>query len=178
MTSPNNDNEIDNSQTIGKSMMVIAWILAIGFLTYIFGGLEDKQLNPNESPNSYRTQNAIEVILQRNKYGHYMVSGNVNQHEAVFMLDTGATLVAVPGELQRELGLISGNMHYTHTANGRAKAYDTVIDNLEIGDIKLTNVRASIVPNMQGREILLGMSVLKQLEFTQKGKQLTLRQIK
>jgi aspartyl protease family protein len=177
MSTPQEPNQNDSSQVIGKNMMIIAWIFAIALLTYFFGMFEDKQLNPNDSPSSYRSQNAIEVTLDRNKYGHYMVSGSVNQREVLFMLDTGATVVAVPGELQQELGLISGNMHYSHTANGKAKAYDTIIRSLEIGDIMLRDVRASIIPNMQGREILLGMSVLKQLEFTQKGKQLTLRQI-
>jgi aspartyl protease family protein len=177
MALPEDTKQSDPSKTIGKNMMIIAWLFAIGFLTYIFATLEDEQLNPNSSPNSYRSQNSIEVMLERNKYGHYMVTGSVNQREVLFLIDTGATVVAVPGEIQQELGLISGSIHYSHTANGRAKAYATVIDSLQIGDITLSNVKASIIPNMQGREILLGMSVLKQLEFTQKGNQLTLRQL-
>jgi aspartyl protease family protein len=40
----------------------------------------------------------------------------------------------------------------------------------------LQQVRASINPNMQGNEVLLGMSFLKHLEFTQRGDSLTLRQ--
>jgi len=177
MPTPEQNQIPNNNQTIGKHMMVIAWILAIALLTLIFGVWDEKRTNPNSAPDSYRTQEAIEVTLQRNRYGHYLVSGSVNYKEALFILDTGATLVAVPGELQNELGLIAGNVHYSNTANGTAKAYSTVIDHLAIGDIILTNVRASIIPNMQGREILLGMSVLKQLEFSQKGDQLTLRQI-
>ncbi|TQV83015.1 TIGR02281 family clan AA aspartic protease [Aliikangiella coralliicola] len=158
-------------------MIMIAWIIAIALLTTIFGSWEDKQINPNSAPDTYQTQNGVEVTLQRNRYGHYLVSGTVNHQDAIFMLDTGATLVAIPGEIQQELGLISGQSHYTHTANGTAKAYYTVIDRLTIGDIVIRDVKASIVPNMEGRQILLGMSVLKELEFTQKGKQLTLRQV-
>jgi len=178
VTRPSEENPQGNgTETIGKNMMVIAWIFAIVLLTLFFGIWEDKQLNPNQSPNSLRAEDAIEVTLKRNRYGHYLVSGSVNQQEALFILDTGATVVAVPGELQQKLGLISGNVHYSNTANGTAKAYATTIKQLTIGDIKLQNVRASIIPNMQGQEILLGMSVLKQLEFTQKGDQLTLRQL-
>jgi len=49
---------------------------------------------------------------------------------------------------------------------------------LQIGDIVLDNVKASIIPTMQGEEILLGMSALKQVEFRQKGDFLTLIQQK
>lgn len=177
MPQPEQNRLPDNNQTVGKYMMAIAWIIAIVLLTWIFGVWEEKRVNPNSSPSSYQTQNAIEVTLQRNRYGHYLVSGSVNHREVLFILDTGATLVAVPGELQAELGLIAGRVHYSHTANGTTKAYATTIEHLAIGDIILHNVRASIIPNMQGKEILLGMSVLKQLEFSQKGDQLTLRQL-
>ena len=165
-----------DTQVIGKKMMMIAWLIAIGLATWLFGNWEEKQYNPNQSPQSYRNQNSVEVVLERNRAGHYLANGSVNGQQALFLLDTGATLVAIPGQLQKTYGLLSGQMHYTQTANGTAKAYATVIDSLTLGGITLTNVRASIVPNMQGNEILLGMSALKQLEFTQKGRQLTLRQ--
>jgi len=62
------------------------------------------------------------------------------------------------------------------TANGNAEVRATKIDKLMLGTIQLQNVQASITPGMTGDEILLGMSVLKQLDFTQSGKTLTLRQ--
>ncbi len=157
--------------------MVIAWVIAIVLLTWIFGVWEEKQINPNSTPKSYRTESTSEVKLQRNRQGHYLVTGSINDKKATFLLDTGATLVAIPGQLQSQLGLITGEVHYSQTANGTAKAYSTTIKQLIIGEIILEDVKASIIPNMQGNEILLGMSALKQLEFTQKGNQLTLRQL-
>ncbi|MBV1908969.1 MAG: retroviral-like aspartic protease family protein, partial [Kangiellaceae bacterium] len=50
------------------------------------------------------------------------------------------------------------------------------VDSIQIGDIRLNQVNAVIVPNMEGEEILLGMAALKQLEFRQKGRRLTLIQ--
>ena len=47
---------------------------------------------------------------------------------------------------------------------------------LQLGDIQLREVAALITPGMEGHEVLLGMSALKQLEFTQKGGTLVLRQ--
>jgi aspartyl protease family protein len=176
-SSGNFDNQSDPQQTMGKGMMAIAWILAIVILTWIFGMWEQDQYNPNRSPESVKSKHAIEVSLQRNRQGHYLANGSVNQVPVTFILDTGATVVAIPGELQQSLGLISGQAHFSHTANGTTKAYATRIDQLKIGEITLYDVQASIIPTMQGREILLGMSVLKQLEFSQKGNHLTLRQL-
>jgi len=167
--------ETDN---IGKNMMIIAWIIAIGLATWFFGMMEDKQLNPNQSPSTINNQDSTIVELIRNRYGHYVASGQIDNKDVVFMLDTGATHVAIPGDLERYLNLQRGQSYLVHTANGQAKVYATKIDKLEIGGIVLQNVKAAISPTMQGEEILLGMSVLKQLEFRQKGNKLTLVQQK
>ena len=62
------------------------------------------------------------------------------------------------------------------TANGRAKAHRTELNRLQLGDIVLKDVAALIAPGMGGDEVLLGMSALKQLEFTQRDGSLMLRQ--
>ena len=167
----------DSSQTIGKNMLIIAWVLALVVLTWIFGMWEDNQVNPNRSPDTSYSEQATEVALKRNRYGHYLTNGEINNQSVIFLVDTGASDVAIPQELQQELGLEAGQAHYAKTANGTTKGYNTRIRQLSIGGIKLYDVRASIIPNMEGREILLGMSVLNQLEFTQRGNELTLRQI-
>lgn len=172
---PNNQPETD---IIGKNMMIIAWIIAIGLATWFFGLVEDKQLNPNQSPSTINNQNSVIVVLIRNKYGHYVATGLIDNREVVFMLDTGATHVAIPGALEEYLNLQRGQSYLVNTANGTAKVYATKINRLEIGGIVLDNVQAAISPTMQGEDILLGMSVLKQLEFRQKGNKLTLVQEK
>ena len=62
------------------------------------------------------------------------------------------------------------------TANGTARGWRTAIDSLQLGDIQLHQVAAIIVPNMDGEHVLLGMSALKKLEFTQRDGTLVLRQ--
>jgi aspartyl protease family protein len=54
--------------------------------------------------------------------------------------------------------------------------YGTEVSRLRIGNIELQDVRASITPSMAGDTILLGMSALQQVEFSQRGSTLTLRQ--
>lgn len=162
---------------MGQGMMIVAFVLAIGLLTMFFADVQDSQRNPNQAPTSAFAGNAVEVFLQRNRQGHYVVTGTINGEPAEFLLDTGATDVVIPAELAGRLNLVRGTPGRAMTANGPVTVYSTTIDRLTIGDIELTDVRASINPGMSGISILLGMSALKHIEFVQRGDQLTLRQV-
>ena len=94
----------------------------------------------------------------------------------VFLLDTGTTQIAVPESLANDIGLNKKQRIVVKTANGNARAYRTRIAGVGIGDIKLYDLNATILTNMPGKEILLGMNFLKHLEITQKGKTLTIKQ--
>lgn len=163
-------------QKLGKNMMIIGWMILLGLLTLFFGNWEKDQYNPNRDINSTRTSSSTTVTLERNAYHHYVTSGKVNGQDVMFMLDTGATSVAIPPALAQQLNLTRGRAYTVKTANGNSTAYTTQIDTLELGAISLHNVRAAIASGMQGHEILLGMSALKQLEFNQRGNILTLIQ--
>jgi aspartyl protease family protein len=63
----------------------------------------------------------------------------------------------------------------SQTANGMVETWTTRLDTLDLGGLVAHNVRASVLPNMPGDEILLGMSYLKRLELLQRGDTLTLR---
>jgi len=173
---PNSGYQPAETGSTGKNMMIIAWVIAISLATWMFAGIEERQINPNSNPSSVFDGQSATVVLEQNKYGHYVTSGIVNNKPVVFMLDTGATDVAIPRALERYLNLQRGYPFTVHTANGSATAYSTEIDFLQIGDIVLKDVKASISPTMEGKDILLGMAALKQLEFRQKGKRLTLIQ--
>jgi aspartyl protease family protein len=92
------------------------------------------------------------------------------------MLDTGATGVAIPGPIAKQLNIGRGSPHQVQTANGTGTAYATRLQSVSVGDIKLENVSASIVPGYISDEILLGMSFLRHIEFTQRGNTLILKQ--
>lgn len=166
---------MNDSKNLGLIMMVIAMLIGLGLLTHFFQDVIDTQKNPNQKIRTTQaTDEHIEITLKRNRSGHYVGTGIINGHKAVFLLDTGATYVAVPEHLARQLGLKKGRRVTLSTANGRSTGYQTIINTLSIGQIHLSNIRAIITPRLN--EILLGMSVLKQLEFTQRGDVLTIRQ--
>ena len=166
--------EENPQKRMGSHMLIGAWILILAALVAIFGSWEKKQFNPNQN---LTISSDSTVVLERNRMHHYVASGIVNQTPVVFLLDTGATDVVVPAELAKEIGLKAGYRSTAITANGTVEVRQTVIDTLQLGSISLRDVRASINPGMDGNEILLGMSALKDLEFTQRGDTLTLRQL-
>ncbi len=161
---------------ISNSFWILAWVCALFLLVLFFDDKLAQMANPNTDVEHQLIGNIPTVTLKRNKAGHYVANGFINNQSVTFLLDTGATDVAIPQQVADRLGLIPGAKYSVNTANGRSAAYDTNLDSLELGAIHLTNVNASIVPGYKSNEILLGMSALKQLEFTQRGDILTLKQ--
>lgn len=168
-------NDENQAKRTGTWMYVLAWISGFVLLIAVFDDLLDFQYNPNASPESREVGGQIEVVLKRNKQGHYVSGGTINGIDVTFMVDTGATSVAIPAQLAETLQLVPERKGYANTANGRVAIMTTTLRELTIGDIVLYDIQAVINPGMDDDEILLGMSVLKQLEFTQRQDTLILR---
>ena len=170
--------EPDNHQAIqgmGRGMYTIAWLLGIGLLTLFFSDFEQRKVNPNQNPNSQSHNGITEVVLEQNRQGHYVTNGTINGKDVIFLLDTGATDVSIPLHIAEQLGLKKGQAVRMSTANGTVQGYQSWIEELSVGDILLRDIDANINPGMKDNFILLGMSALKDLEFTQRDKQLTLK---
>ena len=158
----------------GKIMLAIAWVLIMGGVYWFFNGWEAREANPN--PARALNQQQGELTLERNRAGHYVAEGEINGKRVTFLLDTGATWVAVPLALGRELGLRRGAAVTLQTANGAATGYQTRLDRVRLGPLELTDVGAVMADGLDADVVLLGMSFLKRVEFTQRGDQLILRQ--
>ncbi|KAB0505776.1 retropepsin-like aspartic protease family protein [Pseudomonas moorei] len=160
----------------GRVLMVLAWCAALFLATRFFGQWEARQQNPNVAVNSEQGEGFIEVKLVSNGQGHFVASGHINGQPVDFMLDTGATDVSIPASLAERLKLEKGFGVTLSTANGLSEGYRTRIDRLQLGDIVLRDVRALVAPGLHGDQVLLGMSALNKLEFTQRGGTMLLRQ--
>ena len=161
---------------MGRVFMIVAWCAGLYLATQFFGRWEQRQDNPNTDVISQHGEGFIEVKLLANVQGHFVASGRINNVPVEFLLDTGATDVAVPLDLAEQLALPKGAPVTLSTANGRAQGYRTQIDRLQLGAIVLRNVRAVAAPGLEGEQVLLGMSALNKLEFTQRGGIMLLRQ--
>jgi aspartyl protease family protein len=165
-----------SGEAIGRWMVYAAWILLIGLLTFLFSRWLDLQNNPNRhllvsSDSTGETQ----LTLNRNRMGHYVAPGRINGVPVVFLLDTGATNVAVPDDLANRIGLERGLPITSMTANGLVRSWLTELRSVELGPLEMSGVKASILPNMPGSEVLLGMSFLRHLELIQRDGQLILK---
>ncbi len=157
-------------------MTVVAWIIFLIILFMGFDYLISERINPNQNIVTNISGSQKKVVLQRNAYGHYISNGTINKQQVTFLLDTGASDVAIPESIANRIGLKKGRVITVRTANGNAEAYRTRLESVAIGDIELHNLNATILPNITGDEILLGMNFLKHFELIQKGKTLTIKQ--
>lgn len=163
-------------ERLGNGMVILGWIVALGLLSFFFSKYLDKQNNPNQNLVLNQTDFNQEVELQRNRYGHYVANGMINNQPVVFMLDTGATDISIPEKIAQRLNLKTGIKFYVDTANGEIDVYATRLKRVSLGPIELYDVSANINPYFEGEEILLGMSFLKHLHFSQEGNKLLIRQ--
>jgi aspartyl protease family protein len=158
-------------------MMVAAWVAILALLAIPISNLVEESFNPNRSLEvRIAPDGAREVVLERNRQGHYVASGAINGRPVTFMLDTGATVVSVPASLAADLGLEPGPPVTLNTANGLVRARATRLGLVELGPVALEDIAAVINPGHASDEVLLGMSFLKQLELVQRGGELTVRQ--
>jgi len=167
----------DEEKKYGGLMLAIAWLLLLGLLYQYFEEQQASQFNPNSDPVSGAENGRKTLTLKANRQNHFVLTGQINHQNVVLLVDTGATFVAIPAHLAARLGLKRGEVSSSETANGRVQVYSTQIDTLKLGDIVLYNVQAHINPGMNGmNEVLLGMSALSQVEFTQRDGTLVISQ--
>lgn len=116
------------------------------------------------------------AVLAADGRGHFHADGAINGGSMRFILDTGATSIALPAADAVRLGLDyrKGRPGTIHTANGPAPAWRVKLDSVRVGGIELQNVDALVLE--QGLDVaLLGMSFLNRVEMFRSGDSMTLK---
>ncbi|MDO5090418.1 MAG: retropepsin-like aspartic protease [Cardiobacteriaceae bacterium] len=119
------------------------------------------------------SQTGDTLLLRAARDGHFYADGSINGHPVRFMVDTGATSVALSEGLARQIGLAFGAKGEGMTANGLTEQWLTVIDDLRIGEVGMARIPAAILPNMDD-DVLLGMAFLRHFDWQQKDGELRL----
>ena len=83
----------------GTAMTFIAWIIFLLILMSVFDYLIEQRNNPNQNLVTTVSGPVKEIKLQRNPYGHYVATGTINDSAVTFLLDTGASDIAIPESL-------------------------------------------------------------------------------
>ena len=115
------------------------------------------------------------VTLKADARGHFVADGQVNGGTVRFLVDTGATTIALPATDAKRLGLdyLKGERGLVQTANGGAPAYRVKLDTVRLGDITLNGVDAVVLEGGLTTP-LLGMSFLNRTEMKRDGETMVL----
>jgi len=117
---------------------------------------------PAPTPTAYgRT-----MTIRPDSRGHFQAEGRVDGQRMDFVVDTGATVVAIPEREASRLGIHPARREYTaqiRTANGTVNAAPTQLYVVEIGGLTVRDVAAVVLPDEALSENLLGMSFLSRL---------------
>lgn len=112
------------------------------------------------------------VQVFKDTTGMYRANGAINGHPVHFLVDTGATSVAMNAAHARRLGIqymLEGKKGLVSTASGVAEAYYIKLDSVSVDSIKLHNIDAVVLEGVGTSEVLLGMSFLSRLKVEYQG---------
>jgi aspartyl protease family protein len=121
---------------------------------------------------------AREVQVWRNTSGMYTTVGSINGLPVSFLVDTGATLVAMNAGQARRLGIdyrVTGSPAEVTTASGVERAWMVSLDSVKLGELEVRNVQAVVLDGAQPQTTLLGMSYLGRMKITNDGQLMTLQ---
>lgn len=112
--------------------------------------------------NDHRT-----VSIARDHRGHFQVEARVDGRRIDFMVDTGASTIALMAREAKRLGIHPAANDYrveVRTANGSVRAAPVMLGKVEVGGIAVRDVRALVAPDNALSENLLGLSFLTRLK--------------
>ena len=142
------------------------------------GGAELQTANVDRQDTSFDSNVRNELALPRGPGGHYFLTAKVNGVDMTFLVDTGATDVALGAEHAKKLRLQLQDNDYTkryRTANGIVRGAPVALRQVHAGRLRLDNVEASVLDGPLDMP-LLGMSFLNRLKgYEVRGDQLVLR---
>ena len=127
-----------------------------------------------EVPRAYIAAGS-QIVLTAGSGGHFVTQGSINGRAVEFLVDTGATNVAMGQDVARRLGIDfeKGQLGRSSTANGVVNTYRIRLAKVRIQDVEVYDVEASVLPGSMPN-ILLGNSFLTRFQMKRENEQLTL----
>ena len=108
------------------------------------------------------------LTISKGAAGHYWVTGLVNGYSVPFMVDTGATTIAMNAQQAQRLGIdfkSKGSPVMVSTASGTEKAWRVYLNSVKLGSIEVLGVDAMVLDGEFPRDVLLGMSFLSRVSW-------------
>jgi len=127
---------------------------------------------------TFKRDEQPEVSIYKDELGMFNVVGSINNFPVSFLVDTGASHIAMNRNEARRLGIDYrqyGRRGYANTANGPVNTWSITLNKVQVGQLILTNVKAFVNDSDSPHKVLLGMSFLGQLEMKNEGSSLKLK---
>ena len=134
--------------------------------TLLLGGSPARLGAPGAAP----TAGSASIVLPMGPGGHFGGSGQINGRVVQFMVDSGATTVALSQAEANRIGLDwkGGRAGITITANGPVPVHAVVLSSVRLGGVEVANVAAVVLP-AEMPVVLLGNSFLGRFTMRQDG---------
>jgi len=130
-------------------------------------------------PGDDRAAGPRSVTIRQGVNGHFQTEATIEGTRIAFMVDTGASVVALREGDAARLGIHPAEGDYTariSTANGMVKAARVALSRVDVGDISVRDVTAVVLPDAALGQNLLGMSFLSRTRWAQQNGRLVLEQ--
>ena len=113
-----------------------------------------------------RADGDTEIVLAMGPGGHFNAAGTINGKPVTFMVDTGATTIALSQGEANRIGLDwkRGRPGTSNTANGPVPVYAVNLSSVRVGTVEIANVAAVVVPSDMP-QVLLGNSFLNRFSM-------------
>ena len=125
----------------------------------------------------YAKPKTVQLRILPDTMGMYGIAGSINGRPVDFLVDTGATLVALNANTADHLGLdylAQGTIGRSETASGFVRVYRLKLNSVQVGAIKINNVMAAVIDGEQPSRVLLGQSFLNKVSMQREGQVLVL----
>ena len=128
------------------------------------------ELNGKITAGSPKHRNVVQIYPGEG--GHYFVEGLLNGNKMPFLVDTGATTIAINKNMAKRMGLqyrVDGIKSRVETASGTTSAYSVRFETVQIRSITLKNVKGTVLDGDYPSIALLGQSFLNKLNLRRDG---------
>ncbi len=166
---------VGSQRSIGSMLSnMLIWLMIILGLSTVYVYRDEvetiastvaSQLTPGR-PTVVKQGDTLAVSIAKSRGGHFEAVGQVNGVEIDFLIDTGATLIALSYDDAIAAGFRPEDMSFTqviNTANGRAMAAPIRLDQVQIGPLIRSNLRATVAEPGKLGQSLLGMNFISSL---------------
>jgi aspartyl protease family protein len=164
---------IQKTARLGALAIAAVWLTVAGVLYLVFERVEQ---NRQASLKPYALSSG-DLVIPRQRDGHFHVEGEVNRQPVTFLVDTGASHVSVSQALAQQARLPSGQDITLNTANGKRPGQLVRGVPVRAGHLVINEASVSVgLSGLRPEQALLGQAFLKHFDVEMRRDEMVLRQ--